>query len=71
MGRAGRVDPDASHRWSARNRLSRPVGPIQTRADAMRRPAGDSLTTMHTSEKMLAVACTAAAPRNTMAGPVP
>jgi hypothetical protein len=44
MGRAGRVGPNASHRWSARSRRLRPVVPIWTRADWLRRPTGDVLS---------------------------
>jgi hypothetical protein len=43
MRRTGRVGPDVSHRWSVRNLRAGPIGPDQMRADAMRRPAGDSL----------------------------
>jgi hypothetical protein len=43
MGQAGRVGPNASHRWGVRNRRTGPVGPVRMRADAMRLPAGDAL----------------------------
>jgi hypothetical protein len=43
MRRAGRVGPNALHRWSVHNRRTGPVGPDRMRADAMCRPAGDAL----------------------------
>jgi hypothetical protein len=39
MGQVGRVGPDASHRWEGRWRRADPVGPVQTCADVMCRPA--------------------------------
>jgi hypothetical protein len=43
MGHTGHVGPVASHSWGGRWRRVSPVGPIQTRADAMHRSAEDAL----------------------------
>jgi hypothetical protein len=43
MRRAGRVGPVALPHWGGRTRRAGPVGPVRTRADQMRRPAGDAL----------------------------
>jgi hypothetical protein len=41
MRRVGRVSPVVSSRWGRCNRRTSSVGPVQTRADGLRRPAGD------------------------------
>jgi hypothetical protein len=43
MRRAGHLDLDASHRWSAMHRSASPFGHARTLAVALRQPAADAL----------------------------